>query len=45
VPFGAGVALPLDEWVLLVKLDDVYRTEDGMVSVTVVGRRRRCSRC
>ncbi len=35
VPFGAGVALTLDESALLLKLDDVYWTEDGIVSVQI----------
>jgi hypothetical protein len=35
VPFGAGVALTLDESALLLKLDDVYWTEEGIVSVQV----------
>ncbi|EHN09670.1 integral membrane protein [Patulibacter medicamentivorans] len=35
VPFGAGVALTLDESALLLKLDDVYWTEEGAVSVQV----------
>ena len=35
VPFGMGVALTLDESALLLKLDDVYWTEDGIVSVQV----------
>jgi len=35
VPFGAGVALTLDESALLLKLDDVYWTADGIVSVQI----------
>lgn len=35
IPFGAGVALTLDESALLLKLDDVYWTEEGAVSVQV----------
>ncbi|WP_354702189.1 hypothetical protein DSM112329_02543 [Paraconexibacter sp. AEG42_29] len=35
VPFGVGVALTLDESALLLKLDDVYWTEDGIVSVQI----------
>ena len=35
VPFGAGVALTLDESALLLKLDDVYWTEEGIVSVQI----------
>lgn len=35
IPFGAGVALTLDESALLLKLDDVYWTEEGIVSVQV----------
>jgi hypothetical protein len=35
VPFGAGVALTLDEAALLLKLEDVYWTEEGVVSVEI----------
>jgi hypothetical protein len=35
LPFGAGVALTLDESALLLKLDDVYWTEEGIVSVHI----------
>jgi len=35
VPFGAGVALTLDESALLLKLDDVYWTEEGILSVQI----------
>lgn len=35
LPFGAGVALTLDESALLLKLDDVYWSEEGIVSVQV----------
>jgi hypothetical protein len=35
VPFGAGVAMTLDESALLLKLDDVYWTEEGIVSVQI----------
>jgi hypothetical protein len=35
VPFGAGVALTLDESALLLKLDDVYWTEEGLLSVQI----------
>jgi len=35
VPFGMGAALTLDESALLLKLDDVYWTEEGIVSVQV----------
>jgi hypothetical protein len=35
VPFGTGAALTLDESALLLKLDDVYWTEDGIVSVQI----------
>lgn len=35
LPFGAGVALTLDESALLLKLDDVYWTEEGIVSVQI----------
>jgi hypothetical protein len=35
IPFGAGVALTLDESALLLELDDVYWTEEGIVSVQI----------
>jgi hypothetical protein len=35
IPFGAGAALVLDESALLLELDDVYWTEEGIVSVQV----------
>jgi hypothetical protein len=35
IPFGTGVALTLDESALLLKLDDVYWTEEGIVSVEI----------
>lgn len=35
VPFGAGVALTLDEAALLISLEDVYWTERGVLSVQV----------
>lgn len=35
VPFGAGVALTLDESALLLKLDDVYWSEEGVLSVQI----------
>ena len=35
VPFGAGVALTLDESALLLKLDDVYWTEEGILSLQI----------
>jgi hypothetical protein len=35
IPFGIGVALTLDEWALLLELNDVYWTEEGIVSVQV----------
>jgi hypothetical protein len=35
VPFGVGVALTLDESALLLELDDVYWTEQGIVSIQV----------
>ena len=40
IPFGAGVALTLDESALLLKLDDVYWTEEGIVSVQISLARR-----
>jgi nucleotide-binding universal stress UspA family protein len=33
VPFGAGLALTLDEWALLLELSDVYWSEEGIVSL------------
>jgi hypothetical protein len=35
LPFGAGVALTLDESALLLELDDVYWSESGIVSVQI----------
>ncbi len=35
LPFGAGLALTLDESALLLRLDDVYWTEEGIVSVQI----------
>lgn len=35
LPFGAGAALTLDESALLLELDDVYWTEEGIVSVQI----------
>lgn len=35
IPFGTGVAMTLDESALLLKLDDVYWTEEGIVSVQI----------
>ncbi len=35
VPFGAGMALTLDEWALLMQLEDVYWTEEGVISLQV----------
>jgi hypothetical protein len=35
IPFGVGVALVLDESALLLELDDVYWTEEGVVSVQI----------
>ena len=40
-PFGVGVALVLDESALLLELDDVYWTEEGVLSVQIVVRRDR----
>jgi hypothetical protein len=34
-PFGAGVALTLDESALLLQLEDVYWTEQGVLSVQI----------
>ena len=36
LPFGAGAALILDESALLLELDDVYWTQEGVVSVQIV---------
>jgi hypothetical protein len=33
IPFGAGVALVLDETALLLKLEDVYWSEEGVIGV------------
>jgi hypothetical protein len=35
IPFGIGVALTLDESALLLRLDDVYWSEEGIVSVQI----------
>ena len=35
LPFGAGAALILDEAALLLELDDVYWTEEGVLSVQI----------
>ena len=35
VPFGVGTALTLDESALLLRLDDVYWSEEGIVSVQI----------
>ena len=35
IPFGAGVALTLDEAALLLELEDVYWTERGQISVEI----------
>jgi len=35
LPFGAGAALTLDEAALLLELEDVYWTEEGVVSVQI----------
>lgn len=35
IPFGAGAALTLDEAALLIELEDVYWTEEGVISVQV----------
>jgi hypothetical protein len=36
IPFGSGIALTLDESALLLRLDDVYWTEEGIVSVHIM---------
>ena len=35
VPFGTGMALTLDESALLLELDDVYWTEEGVISLQI----------
>jgi hypothetical protein len=35
IPFGIGVALTLDESALLLRLDDVYWSEEGIISVQI----------
>jgi hypothetical protein len=35
IPFGIGAALTLDESALLVEMDDVYWTEEGILSVQI----------
>jgi hypothetical protein len=35
IPFGAGVALTLDESALLLGLEDVYWTEEGVLSLQI----------
>ena len=35
IPFGSGVALTLDESALLLQLEDVYWSEDGILSVQI----------
>jgi hypothetical protein len=35
LPFGAGIALTLDESAMLLELEDVYWTEEGVVSVQI----------
>lgn len=35
IPFGIGTALTLDESALLLRLDDVYWSEEGIVSVQI----------
>ena len=35
IPFGVGMGLTLDESVLLLELDDVYWTEEGILSVQI----------
>lgn len=35
LPLGVGMALTLDEWALLLELNDVYWSEEGIVSVQV----------
>ena len=35
VPFGVGMGLTLDESALLLELEDVYWTEEGLLSVQI----------
>jgi hypothetical protein len=35
IPFGAGMGMTLDESALLLQLDDVYWTEEGILSVQI----------
>ena len=35
IPFGVGMGLTLDESALLLELDDVYWSEEGVVSVQI----------
>ena len=35
IPFGAGIALTLDESALLLELEDVYWSEQGVLSVQI----------
>ena len=35
IPLGIGVALTLDEWALLLELNDVYWSDEGIVSIQV----------
>ena len=35
IPFGVGVALTLDEWALLMELNDVYWSDEGILSIQV----------
>ncbi len=35
LPFGVGVALTLDEWALLMELNDVYWSDEGILSIQV----------
>jgi hypothetical protein len=35
IPFGAGVAATLDESALLLRLEDVYWTEEGLLSIQI----------
>jgi hypothetical protein len=35
IPFGAGMGLTLDESALLLELEDVYWSEEGIVSVQI----------
>ena len=43
VPFGAGIGMTFDESALLLELDDVYWSREGLLSVQLSSGWRRCS--